>query len=232
MRSKLEPIKKFVRTIRNHEELIFNYWEAKKEFTSGVVEGLNRKVNLVTRKAYGFQSGTGFAIERGLVATAHHVVAAGHRLVVRDGQGNTHEASYLISADPQVDLAVIKVPSLRVKALPLSPYRVIVSPDAPLTIIGRRNVDTPTVIEGEMKELIWRDFGDRRIPLYQIKAHVWPGCSGAPVLTNDRQQVVAILIEKVRNSPSCIATTTDLITRAVDQGEVEHLPAWAKREKE
>ena len=56
MRSKLEPIKKFVRTIRNHEELIFNYWEAKKEFTSGVVEGLNRKVNLVTRKAYGFRS--------------------------------------------------------------------------------------------------------------------------------------------------------------------------------
>ena len=56
MRSKLEPIKKFVRTIRNHEELIFNYWAAKKEFTSGVVEGLNRKVNVVTRKAYGFRS--------------------------------------------------------------------------------------------------------------------------------------------------------------------------------
>lgn len=56
MRSKLEPIKKFVRTIRNHEDLIFNYWAAKKEFTSGVVEGLNRKVNVVTRKAYGFRS--------------------------------------------------------------------------------------------------------------------------------------------------------------------------------
>lgn len=56
MRSKLEPIKKFVRTIRNHEDLIFNYWEAKKELTSGVVEGLNRKVNVVTRKAYGFRS--------------------------------------------------------------------------------------------------------------------------------------------------------------------------------
>lgn len=57
MRSKLEPIKKCARTIRNHEELIFNYWAAKKEFTSGVVEGLNRKVNVVvTRKSYGFRS--------------------------------------------------------------------------------------------------------------------------------------------------------------------------------
>ena len=56
MRSRLEPIKKFVRTIRAHDELIFNYWEAQKQFTSGVVEGLNRKVNVVTRKAYGFRS--------------------------------------------------------------------------------------------------------------------------------------------------------------------------------
>lgn len=56
MRSRLEPIKKFVRTIRNHEDLIFNYWAAKKEFNSGVVEGMNRKVNVVTRKAYGYRS--------------------------------------------------------------------------------------------------------------------------------------------------------------------------------
>lgn len=56
MRSKLEPVKKFVRTMRNHEDLIFNYWAARKEFNSGVVEGLNRKVNVVTRKAYGFRS--------------------------------------------------------------------------------------------------------------------------------------------------------------------------------
>lgn len=56
MRSKLDPIKKFVGTMRNHEDLIFNYWAARKEFNSGVVEGLNRKVNVVTRKAYGFRS--------------------------------------------------------------------------------------------------------------------------------------------------------------------------------
>jgi len=56
MRSQLEPIKKFVKTVRNHQSLIMNYFKAMKAYSSGVVEGLNRKVNLVTRKSYGFRS--------------------------------------------------------------------------------------------------------------------------------------------------------------------------------
>ena len=56
MRSKLEPMKKFVKTIRRHQPLMMNWFKAKKAFSSGIVEGLNRKINLVTRKAYGFRS--------------------------------------------------------------------------------------------------------------------------------------------------------------------------------
>lgn len=56
MRSKLEPIKKFVKSLRKHQPLIMNYFKAKKRFSSGVVEGMNRKVNLATRKAYGFRT--------------------------------------------------------------------------------------------------------------------------------------------------------------------------------
>jgi transposase len=56
MRSRLDPIKSFVRTVRRHEDLILNWFKAKKEFSCGVVEGLNRKVNLITRKAYGHRS--------------------------------------------------------------------------------------------------------------------------------------------------------------------------------
>ncbi len=55
MRSRLDPIKKFAVSVRSHKELILNWFRAKKEFSSGVVEGLNRKVNLVTRKSYGFR---------------------------------------------------------------------------------------------------------------------------------------------------------------------------------
>lgn len=56
MRSRLEPIKKFVKTIRIHQPLIMNWFKAKKAYSSGIVEGMNRNVNLVTRKAFGFRS--------------------------------------------------------------------------------------------------------------------------------------------------------------------------------
>jgi len=41
---------------RKHRKLILNYFAAKRQFSSGVVEGLNRKANLITRKAYGFRT--------------------------------------------------------------------------------------------------------------------------------------------------------------------------------
>jgi len=56
MRSRLEPIKDFVRTLRRHQPLIMNWFKAQKQYSSGIVEGLSRKVNLVTRKSFGFQS--------------------------------------------------------------------------------------------------------------------------------------------------------------------------------
>ena len=56
MRSRLEPMKKFVKTLRRHQPLMMNWFKAKKAFSSGIVEGLNRKINLVTRKAYGYRS--------------------------------------------------------------------------------------------------------------------------------------------------------------------------------
>lgn len=56
MRSRIDPIKRFVKTVRSHRELLLNYFRAKKEFSSGVVEGLNNKAKVTMRKAYGFRS--------------------------------------------------------------------------------------------------------------------------------------------------------------------------------
>lgn len=55
MRSRIDPMKKVARMLRNHRELILNWFRAKKVFSSGVVEGLNAKAKLTTRKAYGFR---------------------------------------------------------------------------------------------------------------------------------------------------------------------------------
>ena len=56
MRSHIAPLKKFARTVRNHRELLLNYFRARKEFSSGVIEGLNNKAKVTMRKAYGFRT--------------------------------------------------------------------------------------------------------------------------------------------------------------------------------
>lgn len=54
----LPELKKFARSIRKHKPLILNYFHAKKEFSSGIVEGFNNKAKLTIRKSYGFRSDT------------------------------------------------------------------------------------------------------------------------------------------------------------------------------
>lgn len=56
MRSRIEPVKKFARTVRAHRELLLNYFRAKKQFSSGVIEGLNNKAKVTMRKAYGYRT--------------------------------------------------------------------------------------------------------------------------------------------------------------------------------
>jgi transposase len=56
MRSQIEPMKKVARTLRNHRELILNWFRAKGTISAGMIEGLNNKVKLTTRKSYGFRT--------------------------------------------------------------------------------------------------------------------------------------------------------------------------------
>ena len=56
MRSKIEPMKKVARMLRSHRELLLNWFRARKTISSGVIEGLNNKLKLTTRKSYGFRT--------------------------------------------------------------------------------------------------------------------------------------------------------------------------------
>lgn len=56
MRSRLEPMKKIARTLRNHRSLILNWFKARGVISMGSVEGLNNKVKVTTRKSYGFRT--------------------------------------------------------------------------------------------------------------------------------------------------------------------------------
>jgi transposase len=56
MRSKIEPMKKVAKMLRRHKPLLMNWFKAKGQFSSGIVEGFNNKAKLTTRKAYGFRT--------------------------------------------------------------------------------------------------------------------------------------------------------------------------------
>ena len=56
MRSKIQPMKDFAKTLRSKRELLLNWFRAEGSLSSGVVEGFNNKLKLITRKSYGFRT--------------------------------------------------------------------------------------------------------------------------------------------------------------------------------
>jgi transposase len=54
--SRIEPMAKFARTLRQHRPLILNWFRARGELAMGAVEGLNNKARVTTKLAYGFRS--------------------------------------------------------------------------------------------------------------------------------------------------------------------------------
>jgi len=49
-------MQKIARPLRNHRDLILNYFRAEKMLSSGVVEGLNHQAKVTLRKSYGFRT--------------------------------------------------------------------------------------------------------------------------------------------------------------------------------
>ena len=62
MRSKIEPMKKVARTLREKRELILNWFRAEGRISAGIVEGFNNKLKLITRKSYGFRTQQAYEI--------------------------------------------------------------------------------------------------------------------------------------------------------------------------
>ena len=61
-RSKIEPMKKMARTLRSKRDLILNWFRAEGRMSSGIVEGFNNKLKLITRKSYGFRTQKAYEI--------------------------------------------------------------------------------------------------------------------------------------------------------------------------
>jgi transposase len=56
LRSRIEPLKTFARTLRQHRYELQNWFLARGAFAAGATEGFNNKARITTRKAYGFRT--------------------------------------------------------------------------------------------------------------------------------------------------------------------------------
>ena len=56
MRSRLKPLKKKAKTLREHQSLILNWFAAKGEYNGGMVEGLNNKAKTRVKMGYGYRT--------------------------------------------------------------------------------------------------------------------------------------------------------------------------------
>jgi transposase len=56
LRSRLEPMKKIARSLRSHRDLILNWFHAREQVSLGATEGMNNKLKVITRRAYGLRT--------------------------------------------------------------------------------------------------------------------------------------------------------------------------------
>jgi transposase len=56
MRSRLEPMKRIARSLRSHRHLILNWFHARTLVSLGATEGMNNKLKVITRRAFGFRT--------------------------------------------------------------------------------------------------------------------------------------------------------------------------------
>jgi transposase len=56
MRSRIEPMMKVAKTLRAHRLLLLNWFKARGNIALGTVEGMNNRLKVITRRAFGFRT--------------------------------------------------------------------------------------------------------------------------------------------------------------------------------
>ena len=133
--------------------------------------------------------GAGFALNaQGHIATNHHVVVSGGRIVARHGDRTA--LAETVWASERLDLAVLRVRNNRLGAL--RPLPLAVAPPAPLLDVlavgfpGAANAVTaaiaPSYNEGSVGRVVEGTWGLGRLRIVQHSADINPGNSGGPLL--------------------------------------------------
>ncbi|WP_019855888.1 MarP family serine protease [Actinopolyspora mortivallis] len=175
--------------------------------------------------------GTGFVVAENRVITNAHVVAGTDRVFVEVGRGQF--AAKVVSFDPNEDVAVLSVPSLRAQPLDLSPDPVNSGTDV---IVLGYPLDGPyTASAGRVRERIDLRgpdiYGDSTVvrDVYTVRAQVRSGNSGGPLVDENGRVVGLVFGAAVDNRNTGFALTAEEMSDEVTAapGLSEEVPTGA-----
>ncbi|HUY60649.1 MAG TPA: MarP family serine protease [Candidatus Dormibacteraeota bacterium] len=163
----------------------------------GVVRAAQETVKVVSPACGAVDEGSGFPVGPDLIVTNAHVVAGGHDFYVQiPGRGNL--AARLVRFDPRRDLALLWVPGLNLRPLPLGGPA---SRGTMGAVIGYPGGGPEQVIPAGVRgslQAVGRDIYASQVvsrSIFVLQANVEPGNSGGP-LVNLRGQVLGVVFAK------------------------------------
>ncbi|MGH7141947.1 MAG: MarP family serine protease [Candidatus Saccharimonadales bacterium] len=167
----------------------------------------------------GIVEGSGFVISSDLVVTDAHVIAGIYTPYVIDGNG-THQATP-IWFDPNLDLAVLRVPNLAGGALTFDTNTI--SHGTPGGVLGYPGggpfvADTAAVLDEftAVGRNIY-DQGTTERDVYSVKANVIPGNSGGPLVNLDGQVMGIVFAASTQYNDLGYALSNSQVIHEIDQ---------------
>ena len=157
------------------------------------------------------QEGSGFVVSASHVVTNAHVVQGLRVARVQIAGAGRRYPARVVFYDPTIDLALLDVPGLPARPLPIStgstaPGTGVVAAGFPLG--GPLRLSTGTVqAEGLEAGPAVGSVPPRRRPIYQLSVVVKPGNSGGPLLTSDGQVVGVVFARGGTRTPTGFAIT-------------------------
>jgi hypothetical protein len=141
------------------------------------------------------KSGSGFIFHPdGYILTNNHVVAESTEHIVILSNGNRVPAK-VVATDPNLDLALLKIPGSNFPVLPLGESRKISVLDT-VVAMGFPMFSTigydVSAYDGKINAIRQSE----HVTLLQIDANINPGNSGGPLL-NDRGEVIGVVVSKL-----------------------------------
>jgi hypothetical protein len=179
------------------------------------VEGINMMGDQIGMAKW---SGTGFWLDKRLLATNAHVATRGHRIVATDDNGNKYHFDTLVGLDPEGDIAILRAdrdgdkPGVEFVDKPANPKDLR---GHEILMIGNSGALGLGIFDGRITNVI----GDPGAELILHNATVVGGSSGSAVFDKQSQQVVGIHHSSVPSLDSRFATPSWRIQKVLAEAK-------------